>query len=509
MSGNATDRVRIEERLVMLAADIGTWRYDTATEIFYPDELARELFQLDADTEALSREDLLQHMAPESATAFGNFLTNEADITATQSIAIRIFDAEGDARFLVARARRLLSRGDGAGQLVGTVMDDTERQYLQVSLVQREAWLQTLVSGVTQSFMYMDKDQRIVFANDVFLRNTGWLDHDVRGKHLSEIHGPELYASRTHHIDNALSGETVSYEAMGKKGDGMGFFHHEFKPNFDATGNVIGIFATATDISDRHEIQQQLEKSQAELVRSNKDLEQFAYVASHDLKAPLRAIDVLVQWLREDLKDYDEGDVRENLLLMGQRTARLGRLLDDLLAYSRVGRKVGSIIEVNTATMIKDLVDIMGVPEGINVAVDGALPVFTTYAAPFEQVLRNLIGNAVKHHPGPTGKITVACEETDKFYVFSITDDGAGIPQEYAERVFQMFQTLKPRDEVEGSGMGLAIVSRTVEWQGGRVWFEPGPDGHGTVFSFQWAKALPDQEQSDFTEEPECRVAEK
>jgi signal transduction histidine kinase len=174
-----------------------------------------------------------------------------------------------------------------------------------------------------------------------------------------------------------------------------------------------------------------------------------------------------------------------------------------------VGRKVGSIIEVDCATMIKDLVDMMGVPEGMNVAVEGPLPIFTTYAAPFEQVLRNLIGNAVKHHPGPTGKITVACEETDKFYVFSITDDGAGIPQEYAERVFQMFQTLKPRDEVEGSGMGLAIVSRTVEWQGGRVWFEPGPDGHGTVFSFQWAKALPDQEQSDFTEEPECRVAEK
>jgi hypothetical protein len=97
----------------------------------------------------------------------------------------------------------------------------------------------------------------------------------------------------------------------------------------------------------------------------------------------------------------------------------------------------------------------------------------------------------VKHHPGPEGSVVVSCEDRGGHYLFSVADDGEGIPAEYAQRVFEMFQTLKPRDKVEGSGMGLAIVSRIVAWQGGRVWFDPNPTGRGTVFKFQWMKRAP------------------
>ena len=252
--------------------------------------------------------------------------------------------------------------------------------------------------------MYMDSKQCLVFANAVFLENTGWTDKDVAGKHLSEIHGEEFYESRIPFIERALAGETVSYEAVGRKGDGMGFFHHEFKPHFNSDGNVVGIFATATDITDRRRFELELEAKQKELLRSNQDLEQFAYVASHDLKAPLRAIDALVQWLREDLEGYDGGDVQDNLNLLGQRIRHLGRLLDDLLAYSRVGRKVGDVVEVDSSALVRDLVELMGVPRGISVEIDDSLPLLETYPAPLEQVLRNLIGNAVKHHPGPARK---------------------------------------------------------------------------------------------------------
>lgn len=486
-----TDRVRVEERLIMLAAGIGTWRYAPAKNLLRADELARELLGLDRDAEAFTREDLLGRVHPESAEALRVFLAGEEAVVETASLVIRRKQRDGSDQYIVARARMLLSRSSAGGELVGIVMDDTEHQRLEKEVRENEKWLQTLVSGVPQSFMYMDATQHVVFANDVFRRNTRSLGYDVRGMHLSEIHGERLYRSRVHHIQRALRGETVSYEAVGRKGDGMGFFHHEFKPNFDADGHVIGIFATATDITDRRDIEQQLQSKQAELVRSNRDLEQFAYVASHDLKAPLRAIEVLVQWLREDLADYDGGEVHENLTLLGQRTQRLSRLLDDLLEYSRVGRKVGSLVQVDCAAMVNDLAELVSPREGLTIEIVGRLPTFTTYSAPLEQVLRNLISNAVKHHPGPAGKVTVSCSENGDFYVFAVADDGAGIPEEYAERVFQMFQTLKPRDEVEGSGMGLAIVSRIVEWQGGRVWFEAGPNGRGTVFKFQWKRSPP------------------
>ena len=107
-------------------------------------------------------------------------------------------------------------------------------------------------------------------------------------------------------------------------------------------------------------------------------------------------------------------------------------------------------------------------------------------------MFRNLIGNAVKHHPGPEGKVVVHCEDHGDHYVFAVEDDGEGIPTQYADRVFEMFQTLKSRDQVEGSGMGLAIVNRIVQWQHGRVWFEAARGGgRGTVFKFQWMKRQP------------------
>jgi signal transduction histidine kinase len=119
---------------------------------------------------------------------------------------------------------------------------------------------------------------------------------------------------------------------------------------------------------------------------------------------------------------------------------------------------------------------------------DGSLPVIHAHHAPLEQVLRNLINNAIKHHPTKQGSVTVYAQDKGDEVLFAVEDDGAGIPAEFTEKVFQMFQTLKPRDEIEGSGMGLAIVKRIVEWQGGRIWFHGGPGGAGTVFKFTWKK---------------------
>jgi PAS domain S-box-containing protein len=332
---------------------------------------------------------------------------------------------------------------------------------------------------------------RIVFANDVFLEAFGWSARKVVGLHISDVVGVERFMERQTYYERALAGETVSYDSTGAAGNEGGFFHFSYRPSFDDAGQVRGIFSMATDISERRKIQLELEAKQAELLRSNKDLEQFAYVASHDLKAPLRAIELLVQWIVEGLAGYDVNSVQENLALLGKRTTRLNRLLDDLLAYSRAGRKVGAHRVADTHALVLDIVQMLNPPATIAVSIDGQLPKYKTYSAPLEQVLRNLISNAVKHHPGPEGRIVVSCKEEGDRYVYTIEDDGEGIPQQYAERVFEMFQTLKPRDQVEGSGMGLAIVNRIVQWQGGRVWFEPAPSGRGTVFKFQWKKVQP------------------
>jgi PAS domain S-box-containing protein len=351
-----------------------------------------------------------------------------------------------------------------------------------------EARFRMLAAGVPNHLLFLDNALRIVFANDVFLEASGWSMESALGRHISDIMGMDQYLERLPYYERALAGETVSYEAVGAAGNQNGYFRFSYRPSADANGRVRGIFSMATDITERRAMELALEAKQAELMRSNKDLEQFAYVASHDLKAPLRAIELLVQWIAEGLAGYDANNVQENLGLLTKRTQRLNRLLDDLLAYSRAGRKVGTHRATDTHALVLDVAQLINAPTAISISIVGQLPTFSTHPVPLEQVFRNLIGNAVKHHPGPKGQIAVSCEEHLDHYLFAVEDDGEGIPMEYAQRVFEMFQTLKPRDEVEGSGMGLAIVSRIVQWQGGRVWFEPASNGRGTVFKFQWKK---------------------
>ena len=276
--------------------------------------------------------------------------------------------------------------------------DETGVRRLTESVRRSEERFRALAEGVPNHLLFLDRDLRIEFTNDVFLEAAGWSEQTAVGLHISELMGPERFLQRQPYYERALAGETVSYESTGAIGNENGYFRFSYRPSFDESGNVRGIFSMATDISARRKIELELEAKQAELIRSNKDLEQFAYVASHDLKAPLRAIELLVQWITEGLDGYDANNVQENLGLLRKRTQRLNRLLDDLLAYSRAGRKVGAHRMTDTHALVLDVAQLVNPPPTISISVEGQLPTFKTHPAPLEQVLRNLIGNAVKHH---------------------------------------------------------------------------------------------------------------
>jgi signal transduction histidine kinase len=242
-----------------------------------------------------------------------------------------------------------------------------------------------------------------------------------------------------------------------------------------------------SEMAKRLETEEAIKKYTSELERSNRELNDFAYVTSHDLKAPLRGIMQLTNWIEEDLADKLDGSTRDYFHLLKNRVARLEKLLDDLLAYSRVGRKHGDIRQVDIKALVEELIVLLNPRPGISVVCETGLPVFNTLAVPLEQVLRNLIDNAIKHHDKPEGVITVSARGRGGEVEFTVADDGPGIAPEHQERVFGIFQTLKPRDEVEGSGMGLAIVKKLVENYRGKIWLES--DGKlGTSISFTWPK---------------------
>jgi len=218
-------------------------------------------------------------------------------------------------------------------------------------------------------------------------------------------------------------------------------------------------------------------------------LEQFAYVASHDLKAPLRGIENLVDWLSEDLGDTLSENNQRYMRLLHGRTARMESLLNGLLEYSRIGRKNVAHEIIDSNTLIADVISLLALQDSIEITVNPKMPALKTPKVPLEMVFRNLIGNAAKHGDQNNAKIDIEYVDNEEFAQFTIKDNGPGIPLQYHERVFGLFQTLKPRDEVEGTGIGLALVKRAVEYHGGYVKIISDPKKTpGTSFQFTWPK---------------------
>lgn len=231
-----------------------------------------------------------------------------------------------------------------------------------------------------------------------------------------------------------------------------------------------------------------LAHSNAELARRNKELDEFAYVASHDLRSPLRAIDNLATWIAEDEDNAFSEQSRDDIGKLRGRVRRMELLLDGLLQYSRIGSKQYESVEIDIGEVLQEIAHLLDRPSEFQIEIADNMPTLLAPRVPLETVFRNLIDNAIKHHDRPDGKIEVSCREAGTMVEFSVSDDGPGIAPEYQEKVFQIFETIRTRDQVEGSGMGLALVRKTIELHGGTLTLTSTPD-QGATFRFTWPKS--------------------
>ena len=266
-------------------------------------------------------------------------------------------------------------------------------------------------------------------------------------------------------------------------------------------GEVDYISTVMRDLSNRKRIEsslkeraEELEWLNAELVKTtlllkkrNQELDNFAYITSHDLKAPLRAIANLATWLGEDLEGQIPEENQEQLHLMQSRVQRMDNLIQGLLEYSRAGRKKTKVRSVDVSDLIRETIDLLSPPPQFEIFIASNMPTLKTETVLLQQVFSHVISNAVKYHHREKGKITISVKDIGQFYEFAIADDGPGIDSQYHERVFRIFQTLQARDTIESTGVGLSIVKKIVESKGGTVRLES-QLGEGTTFYFTWMK---------------------
>lgn len=261
-------------------------------------------------------------------------------------------------------------------------------------------------------------------------------------------------------------------------------------------GECIGIRGVAIDITAHKHYEQVLRERASELAamaralkQSNEELDQFAYVTSHDLKAPLRGIANLSQWIEEDIGKSFPPEAHQQMNLLRGRVHRMEAMIDGLLQYSRVGRLKGKIETVAVASLLAEMIELLAPPASFTIEVEPGMPTLQTDKLRLQQVFQNLVGNTIKHNPRPDGRVQISGRDAGDFYEFSVTDNGPGIPAQYREKIFVIFQTLQARDRVEGTGIGLSLVKKIVETFGGAIAVDSA-DGGGAVFRFTWPKRI-------------------
>jgi len=254
------------------------------------------------------------------------------------------------------------------------------------------------------------------------------------------------------------------------------------------------IIAVARDITER----KQAEEEQGKLIRElkstnekvksiNQELKDFAYVVSHDLKAPLRGIKTLADWLSADYGDKLDAEGKEQMDLLLARVGRMHCLIDGVLEYSRVGRVKEKQIQVDLNELVSNVIDMVAPLQNIAITIESELPVVECERTRIMQVFENLLSNAVKYMDKPEGRVGISCVEENGFWKFCVADNGPGIEERHFDRIFRIFQTLSPRDEFESTGIGLTVIKKIVTLYGGKVWVKS-KVGEGSKFFFTLPK---------------------
>jgi signal transduction histidine kinase len=293
------------------------------------------------------------------------------------------------------------------------------------------------------------------------------------------------------HIYRSYAERNLMYEKLQEAHDYLEIRVKERTAELEEVNNQLVL-----ENAERRRAEEALRKAGNELKAVNRDLKDFAYVVSHDLKAPLRSVRQLVQWIVQDYSDaFDQTGKRYSDLLIG-RVDLMHNLIEGILKYSRVGRIKEEKRSVDLNWLVQEVIDFIGAPTSVHISLENHLPTLMCEPTLLHEVFQNLIDNAVKYMDKPNGKIKIACQRDDRQWLFRVTDNGPGIDSAHFEKVFEIFKSVSTAEGVESTGIGLALVKKIIEQKGGRIWVES-EVGQGSTFHF----TLPDEDGDEEQEE--------
>jgi PAS domain S-box-containing protein len=487
----SADRIRSSEERLKLAlqgAKQGIWDFDLQTQILTWDDRCKDMFGL-SPTALVTVGGHLDAIHPDDLQR----------VTTATEIAIRdcsefnqeyrIVHSDGTISWILTQGRCYCDPAGLPCRMSGTMMDITERKRQEArypravaALRESEQRFHTLADQMSQLAWMADASGWIFWYNHRWFDYTGTTLAEMQGWGWQQVHHPEhldrVVPHFRHQIEAGKQWEDT-FPLRGKDGTYRWFLSRAI-PIFDETGQVLRWFGTNTDITD-------LKQAQADLEQRNQELDSFVYIVSHDLKAPLRAVANLSQWIEDDLEGVLTADTQTQMTLLRSRVDRMRATIDGLLDYARAGRTEGTTEPVAVAELLLEVIDSLAPSPTFSIEIDPNLPTLNTNRVLLFQVFANLIGNGIKHHDRVDGSIQISSRESGDLYEFIIADDGPGIAPEDQANIFTIFQTGHCKNTQDSTGIGLAIVKKIVESEGGTIRLASEID-RGTTFYFTWAK---------------------
>jgi PAS domain S-box-containing protein len=477
-------------------ASIGSWRLDVQhNELLWSDETYR-MFGIPKGT-PLTYETFLSTVHPEDRDL--------VDRTWTSALKGGPYDI--DHRIVVGTEVKWVrekaelevdERGVVKGGF-GTVQDITERKQAEEVLRETRDYLENLIDYANAPIIVWDPEFRITRFNHAFERLTGYAADEVLGKALDILFPKDSREESLSHIRDAVAGqrwEAVEIPILRQDGT-VRIVLWNSATLYDQDGKTpVATIAQGQDITERKQAEEALQYMTSELARSNAELEQFAYVASHDLQEPLRMVSSYVQLIADRYKGKLDQDADDFIRYAHDGALRMQRLIHDLLAYSRIGTRGGTFEQVNLEAVLAQALSNLEltVKEHNAIVTCDPLPVIWGDAVQLAQLFQNLIDNAIKFRGEEAPRIHVSIGLRGSEWVLSVRDNGIGIAPEYFDRIFLLFQRLHPRQKYPGTGLGLAICKRIVDRHGGRIWVESKSD-EGSTFCFSIPSTVPRREK--------------
>ncbi len=368
-----------------------------------------------------------------------------------------------------------------------TYRDVTLSRNYRKSLEAHKKRYSNIIANLQLGLVELDNRNFILSANKSFVKMTGFEEDQIIEKDIRNLFKKdkikEFIQKRSINRKNRRSG-SYEFKFINNLNEEKSLLVST-APNFNIRGEVIGSIGIILDITHIKSLESQKEVLLKKLEQRNVELEEYAHVVSHDLKSPLRSISALTSWLKEDYGDSLGDGGLKNVDLIQEVVEKMERLINDILNYSSINNDSDTTEEVNTYEVITGIKNLIYTPKHVKIKINKNLPIIKANKVRIQQLFQNLMSNAVNYIDKKEGLVTVNFKEKKKGYVFSIKDNGIGIPEEYHAKIFEVFQSLGTHKD--STGIGLSIVKKIVDMYNGKIWLES-EKGKGTTFFIEFKK---------------------